>query len=462
MQLKKQISYYLVFYVIPFFLLGTNELIAQDYLANVKFYNYENGLAGRFANCTFEDSRGLIWIGTQFGLNRFDVRDFITFNEASGLPFNQVMEIHEDSEGWLWLFRSCKEKRSCTRNLAFLHSITLEILTFEERFGEEIDFDPKEIVSIATNEKREVFLTGNKMVLHWKEGEIVQKLNLDHWEKTPSLLSVLEDEKLAGWFQLKDENGKSSIQYRVFDMAGNIHQDQLPLSSGKDNFFNLKLIGKDYLGQKIIDNGWYIHPNRPNFILNDDGNLAIDTTNWTDFSKSNSYGYNPNRPEVWRIGNMEGGFDVYAPYKGLIYSFGSEFPEFRKPLFNRHIRFGDKDVTWLAGRYGVFRIRLKPNLFQRILFNPLTDLESPHKHISMGVIPFEEGTIMMLTQSGNFFELIDNKPVPNTKLKTKVNMNTMTLIKGYSDKWWAAGRHYLKGVKKTGEEYEVEEIPHSK
>ena len=81
--------------ILCFLIIGcTPSLFTQEYLANVKFYNYENGLAGRFANCTFKDSRGIIWIGTQFGLNQFDGRDFLTFNEVSGLHFNRVTEIH--------------------------------------------------------------------------------------------------------------------------------------------------------------------------------------------------------------------------------------------------------------------------------------------------------------------------------------------------------------------------------
>ncbi len=150
----------------------------QDYLANVQFYNYENGLAGRFANCTFKDSRGLVWIGTQFGLNRFDGRDFLLFNQASGLPFNQVMEIHEDSEGWLWLFRSCYHKQGCTRNLAFLHSITHEVHTFEEHFGDKVDFGPEDVVSIMTNEIGDVFLNAKQQIVHWSGGDLMRKIDL--------------------------------------------------------------------------------------------------------------------------------------------------------------------------------------------------------------------------------------------------------------------------------------------
>ncbi len=82
----------------------------EEYLYHITDYTPENGLAGRFANFTHKDNRGLIWIGTQHGLHRFDGRIFKVFEETTGLPFNQVMEIYEDGEGWLWLYRSCLGK----------------------------------------------------------------------------------------------------------------------------------------------------------------------------------------------------------------------------------------------------------------------------------------------------------------------------------------------------------------
>jgi len=51
------------------------------------------------------DTSGVIWIGTQNGLNRFDpvTQSFTTFYESDGLPNNRVTGIHEDKRGNLWL-----------------------------------------------------------------------------------------------------------------------------------------------------------------------------------------------------------------------------------------------------------------------------------------------------------------------------------------------------------------------
>ena len=67
-------------------------------------YGQEEGLSS-YANFVHKDSRGVVWIGTQFGLFRFDGQDFVQYDEKDGLPFRQIMEIFEDAEGWFWLHK---------------------------------------------------------------------------------------------------------------------------------------------------------------------------------------------------------------------------------------------------------------------------------------------------------------------------------------------------------------------
>ena len=51
------------------------------------------------------DASGIIWIGTQGGLNRFDpvAQTFTTYYERDGLPNNRIAGILEDERGNLWL-----------------------------------------------------------------------------------------------------------------------------------------------------------------------------------------------------------------------------------------------------------------------------------------------------------------------------------------------------------------------
>ncbi len=441
-------------YFICFFLYfhGNKDLFAQNYLANVQFYNYENGLAGRFVNYTFRDSRGIIWVGTQFGLNRFDGRDFLTFNEASGLLFNQVMEIHEDSEGWLWLFRTCFGKQNCIRNLQFFHSVTHEVRSFEEHFGEQVDFRPKDVLSILSEEKEGVFVSAADQVIQWKKGEVVRKLNFPQPENTPILLNLVGDNKLAGWYHADDSLGQAYLQYLVFDFEGNmLHEQRIANSNRVKSLDALQMNGKDSRGRNLVHHNYRFHASKPQFVLEENGMLTRDTTSWINFSPLQYLHHNPFRLEAWTVN--EGGPIVYSPDRGVVYRF-KDYPELQKLLYVRHVHFDQNDVVWLSGRYGLLRIQLSISPFRRILHNARSDLESPGKQICQDVISIDEDRLLLLTQAA-IFEIKERTRVVRTKVGNW-NRIPSTFTKGYKDHFWGMKSGVLHKLKTKGGQYEME------
>ena len=69
-----------------------------------------DGLSNSQVNCIFQDSRGFIWVGTAYGLNRYDGYRFRTFysdaSDTTSLRSNYVDQMFEDREGRLWLRQS--------------------------------------------------------------------------------------------------------------------------------------------------------------------------------------------------------------------------------------------------------------------------------------------------------------------------------------------------------------------
>ena len=69
-------------------------------------YSVSDGLAQSTVYKVIQDSRHLIWIGTQSGVSRFDGRKFENFSNRDGLSLNGVRYIMEDSRKLIWLGHS--------------------------------------------------------------------------------------------------------------------------------------------------------------------------------------------------------------------------------------------------------------------------------------------------------------------------------------------------------------------
>ncbi len=72
-----------------------------------KYYKKKDGLADNSVNCIYEDSKGIIWIGTINGLSRFSNNNFITFRKKNGLFNDNIYKIIEDDKNNLWF--SCNK-----------------------------------------------------------------------------------------------------------------------------------------------------------------------------------------------------------------------------------------------------------------------------------------------------------------------------------------------------------------
>ncbi|MEX0769558.1 MAG: two-component regulator propeller domain-containing protein [Balneolaceae bacterium] len=66
-------------------------------------YSIEQGLSESVARELLQDQNGYIWIGTGYGLNRFDGTRFKSYYQRNGLNDNQINALFEDHEGRLWI-----------------------------------------------------------------------------------------------------------------------------------------------------------------------------------------------------------------------------------------------------------------------------------------------------------------------------------------------------------------------
>lgn len=93
-------------------------------------YTNENGLSNNAIVEIFQDSYGFMWFGTENGLNKFDGYNFTMYlnsaNDSSSISNNYIMDIDEDIYGNLWI---------ATKN--GLNKLNRENGTFKRYYSEE-------------------------------------------------------------------------------------------------------------------------------------------------------------------------------------------------------------------------------------------------------------------------------------------------------------------------------------
>ena len=142
--------------IILFLFVLFEPLSAQDYIVNVQQFGIEEGLLHRDVMSVFEDKNGLIWIGGYKGLQRYDGHEFKSWSKTNrtGLLY-YISNIIQDDAGWLWLWNND------ALQVVFFNPETEEILTFEERFGEQSSVKEKDLPINSIGHNLRLFRTSS-------------------------------------------------------------------------------------------------------------------------------------------------------------------------------------------------------------------------------------------------------------------------------------------------------------
>jgi signal transduction histidine kinase/ligand-binding sensor domain-containing protein/DNA-binding response OmpR family regulator len=100
LSLMKKILLTLVLYLVV-------DIQIQAEIYNFAHLDNTQGLSNNQIECIFKDSRGFMWIGTNFGLNRYDGYHLKVYksikNDSTSLIYNSIPRIQEDKNGNLWV-----------------------------------------------------------------------------------------------------------------------------------------------------------------------------------------------------------------------------------------------------------------------------------------------------------------------------------------------------------------------
>ena len=67
-------------------------------VAIVNAYGVNDGLISNDIRCFFQDSKGILWIGTMDGLSIYDGHRFRNFSKSNGLAHDVINDFFEEKE----------------------------------------------------------------------------------------------------------------------------------------------------------------------------------------------------------------------------------------------------------------------------------------------------------------------------------------------------------------------------
>ena len=89
--------------ILLFLFFTSTTIYAQVENYDLQYLSAEQGLSGLSIITIFQDKDGVMWFGTDDGVNRFDGLEFKVFSKKeNGLISNRVSQIHEDHKNKLW------------------------------------------------------------------------------------------------------------------------------------------------------------------------------------------------------------------------------------------------------------------------------------------------------------------------------------------------------------------------
>lgn len=347
----------------------TPAIFAQNYIANVQKYGIKEGLSHREIFAIHQDKEGFIWLGTKYGLNRFDGRTFKTWTkEKQGLSSNEIHHIFEDAEGWLWLFTGNNWFHTGNPiHCSLIHSYTGEVLTPEEKFGNALPFKISEILHIVSDANDNLLFSTSKKELYSyssKEGFQLIPISLDNY----FFPTYADLEKDVIWGYTGQKLELTAYDFIKINTSGQIIFRE-PLEKGTDF---LRVLGENagdlYFATfqpKRNPTLCGINEENGRFQLNYLSFSSEIMKDWEVGDWSRQFFYNPKNDLFWFKSYPH--FFVFQADRGMIFDFEKEHGDFINS--DIHTIFFDKDdFAWAGTADGLYKVELQSNPFRRLLY----------------------------------------------------------------------------------------------
>lgn len=335
------------------FLICCIEVSAQEYLFEAQNITPEDGLSNLMTTTISKDRQGFLWIGTQYGLNKYDGHTFQQYTvEKNGLFTNpHIQKIEEDEKGNLWLFHFFSLKKDTfVSGIDIFDPKSEQALPFNQYFKGKMPFDASELIILSVNDpKKRIWLANKRGQIFLYQKNSLKKI-IEREGFIFNTLTVDEEDHI--WLS-------SQEQLLCVDTLGNVLESQT-LPEFIENVFigeNKEIWVVTFAGYHLLKKIkiWSKRENDANFqelTLTKNGNSDI-------------HGHQAVRASsgLWYI-MVNGHLELFDEAGACLFEFNS--------LLDYNIQTGINDYleiennVWFATPLGILRTSVKPNPFQLI------------------------------------------------------------------------------------------------
>ena len=212
----------------------------------------EDGLSNTNITSFFQDSRGFVWIGTNYGLNRYDGYEIEVYTkEHDGLGSNIISDIVEDRNGWLWLCHPISfHTREGLSSLLLFSPVTKKIIPLEDYFEDKggLPFLVKDIIYIYLNKDKSIWISTGDILWEYNGKSFQQKLTAPN----RFITKAYKTNKGNGWAEIRAVKSSRTPPMTVvyFDSLGQVLEnlgeelssvEGVPISTKSGGYIPLEL-----------------------------------------------------------------------------------------------------------------------------------------------------------------------------------------------------------------------------
>jgi signal transduction histidine kinase/CheY-like chemotaxis protein/ligand-binding sensor domain-containing protein/AraC-like DNA-binding protein len=395
-----------IFIVLNVFLITSfhSSIKAQLLVPQVTELSLEDGFSSMNWKIVFQDSKGFMWMGTNYGLNKYDGYKVTTFTEEkTKLQGNYISNIAEDANGLLWLGYPVlySFEAGGAKYIDLLDPISNTVTPLEEKI-KNLPFKASDLTLLESSKKQT-----QTIWLGTKQGQLYQykdkkfKLIYRHHQSRP-IVNLIEGTQNILWIKIRLQSSEN-------DFFAISHQGE-PLDSILHTTF-------EYKNSKVM------------LMVTDSNALVLSTLAAESFIKPlgkplkdflihNSsklpYAIRQEKGQIWiwekdSITHKTNGYiQIYKSNEAFAGRIKSPFSLFDKPLSRKTINVQDKQGgTWITTNQTNkgYILYLSTSLFQRKWCNK--DQDTPSDYSGRDMIEMQDSRVLF---AGNQYN--PAKPTP--------------------------------------------------